>query len=269
MFERVSGKVELPGYQKLIIENEAEQYAYEIRKQINVAIELPIDLIEVIEKQFNTYVFQLVDLQVSGFIRVINGKKVIFLNGSESLGRQLYTAAHELCHILRDLPHIKEIESLDEEERESKLKEMEYFAYKFADYFLTPRPALIQSIAELKISDLRLLEPIHIFNIQNRFRISYRQAVRMLHKIGVITEKQRNELGSISSKENPNLLLEMAQKAGYSNELSLPLAESRIPKIFYSSIKENSIHSRISSRKLTYLSEMLQISFGSKDGSAE
>ncbi|WP_425414369.1 ImmA/IrrE family metallo-endopeptidase [Paenibacillus ginsengihumi] len=43
------------------------------------------------------------NLGCSGFVRVFDGQRAIFVNASESLGRQNYTIAHDYCHILHDL----------------------------------------------------------------------------------------------------------------------------------------------------------------------
>ncbi|MNH91192.1 hypothetical protein D3C73_437430 [compost metagenome] len=269
MFERRSGPIDLPDYLKFQIESDAEQYAYDIRRQINISLDQPIDILDVIERFFHTYVLQLVDLETSGFVRVFGNHKFIFLNASESLGRQYYTAAHELCHILRDLSQIKEIEELEETERVFRFKKMEYYAYKFADYFLTPRPAFAKCLADLGVHEFTRIEPQHIFYMQQSLRISYRQAVRMLHKMRIINEQQRTDLSSLSSKENPNQLLELSQETGYSNELSLSLPESRIPMEFYESITHNVKNARLSPRKLAYLLDILHIRIGSEDGPTE
>jgi Zn-dependent peptidase ImmA (M78 family) len=268
MFKRAMKYIHLSPPHKLQIEAEAEQFSIKIRKQLGLSLEQPIDIIRLIEEHFKVYIFQLIDLQTSGFVRVIGQNKIIFINASEPLGRQYYTAAHELCHILKDLDNIKKVQELDEKERNLALDEMEYFAYKFADYFLAPKTAIGKVLQEMKIQNFSKIEPSHVFFIQERFKISYRQAVRLLHKFGVITDKQREELSSISNKENPEQLVQLMQNSGYSTELVKPLTESKIPSIFLNSIVSNIENKRISSRKVEYLEEILHLHLRDENGLA-
>lgn len=268
MFDPLSSSVTIPDYVKFQIEFEAEQYAEEIRNRISLSLDQPLEILNVIEKQFNIYVLQIMDLNTSGFVRVFGKHKVIFLNGSESLGRQYYTAAHELCHILRDLGRIKEIELMSEYDKDLELKKMEYFAYGFADYFLTPRAAIVRYFTDNKLDRFSTMEPSDVIKFQHHFRISYRQAVRMLQKVGVITDEQRKLLSAISSKENPEQMIELTKASGFSTDLSSPLKESRISEEFHSSILGNIANAYLSPRKVAYLEELLHIrlSSNSEDG---
>ncbi|MHA0857387.1 ImmA/IrrE family metallo-endopeptidase [Paenibacillus sp. CMAA1364] len=272
MIDPMSSSVAIPDYVKLQIELESEQFAQEVRNRMNSPLDQPLEILSVIEKQFQIYVLQIMDLNTSGFVRVFGKHKVIFLNGSESLGRQYYTAAHELCHTLRDLGRIKEIELMSEHDKEIELKKMEYFAYGFADHFLTPRAAVVRYCTDNKWDSFSAIKPFDVIKFQYHFRISYRQAVRMLQKVGVINDEQRELLAAFSSKENPNQIIDLTRESGYSTELSLPLKESHIPSEFYSSILDNIANAYISPRKAAYLEELLHIrlpSFGSKDGLKE
>lgn len=266
MFKRSFKYTDVPDPLKIQLEAEAEQFAYKIRTEIGVPLDQPLDIIEIIEEKFNVYVLQIKDLKVSGFVRMSGKQKLIFINASEPLGRQYYTAAHELCHILRDLNKVKEHEKLDENEKKDAINKMEFFANKFADYFISPREALAKSVIDTGITNFNEIKPKHIFTIQDKFKTSYRQTVRMLNKIGVLSDSQRDDLSSVSNANDPDLLINLMKDAGYNPLLSLPLAESRVPDKFINSIKSNITNNRISTKKIEYLKGILSIDFNSEDG---
>ncbi|EFZ1984538.1 ImmA/IrrE family metallo-endopeptidase, partial [Shigella flexneri] len=220
MFKRSEGTNDLSELEKKKIEIEAREYSQEVRKRLGILENDYVDVIPLLERQ-GILVFQIIDLSTSGFIRVLEGKNTVFLNASEPLGRQYYTAVHEYCHILRDLDKIKEIEDYSVEQKTIEFKKMEYFAFKFADYFLIPERALISHLHITNIKDFSTIEVEEVLGIQEYFKLSYRQVTRMLNKYDIISASKRDELNKISSKEHPNQLLDAIINAGYDPSLIL------------------------------------------------
>ncbi|PGS52780.1 ImmA/IrrE family metallo-endopeptidase [Bacillus sp. AFS041924] len=257
MFSRTD-KVVISDIDKKKINYEAKIFANEIREKLNVNADERINVIKFLEEQ-GYLVFQILNLGTSGFIRILGKEKAIFLNASEPLGRQIYTAIHEFCHILKDLSQIKKIDNLSEEQKQYELDKMEYFAFKFADYFLMSEPLIFNYLSKVGVSNFSKITIKEIMNIQHHFQLSFRQTTRMLNKYGVLTDFQRDEFNKLSTKENPILLKEKTVELGFDIDLISPLSESRIPERFNQSILDNIKNGRISRKKVLYLANLLHM----------
>ncbi|MCC3359124.1 ImmA/IrrE family metallo-endopeptidase [Bacillus sp. REN16] len=257
MFLRTDKTVILSDLEKLTLNKEAKDFANETRAKNNIEEIKPYNVVRFIEDQ-GYFVFQILNLGTSGFIRIVGKHKVIFLNASESLGRQYYTAIHEYCHLIKDLAKIKEIDNLSEEEKEYEMSKMEYFAYKFTDYFLMPESALLNYLKINEIHDFSKITIKNILGVQHHFQLSFRQTTRMLNKYEVISKEQRDEFNSYSSKDNPELLKKITEDNKFPLGLISPLAESRIPDIYLDSIIDNIKKGRITRKKVLFLAELLQ-----------
>ncbi|WCK53534.1 ImmA/IrrE family metallo-endopeptidase [Aneurinibacillus sp. Ricciae_BoGa-3] len=260
MFERPEGKVELSDPVKSSIRLETMAFANETRERLGISPIEPIEVIQHIERD-GVFVFQIKNLGSSGFVRVFGDQKAIFVNADHSLGRQYYTNAHEYCHVVRDLNKIQILKELPEEERKQRLDQIEEFAFKFADYFLMPEPAIYKSLETLGIYDYKIISVTDVIRIQHHFNVSYRQTVRMLNKANVISDEQRHELGKLRSKENPDELLSLTTQAGFNiATLALGLEYSRIPSILVEEIIANIRNSRMTYKKVKHLEDLLGIS---------
>ncbi|MFK4333486.1 Zn-dependent peptidase ImmA (M78 family) [Bacillus sp. RC240] len=269
MFKRTEGTNNLSDLENKKLEIEAREFAEKIRGDLGLDDSNPIDIIALLETH-GILVFQITNLGTSGFIRVLEGNKAIFLNASEPLGRQYYTAIHEYCHILRDLDRVKEIEDYTKEQKTIEFNKMERFAFKFADYFLMPERSLVHYLHLSNIKDFQSIGYKEIFGIQQYFKLSYKQVTRMLNKYDIISKEQRNELNKISSKEKPNELIDATKKAGYDTAIVCPLPESRIPARFMRCLIENIQQQRITKKKAQYLADLLRmpslLSYVEKEG---
>lgn len=76
--------------------------AKECRNLWNINENEPIDIINVCLNKFTntTIVFFIANENMSGASAIINGEIIIFINSNHTLGRQRFTIAHELYHIL-------------------------------------------------------------------------------------------------------------------------------------------------------------------------
>ncbi|MFZ3588882.1 ImmA/IrrE family metallo-endopeptidase [Bacillus sp. DJP31] len=257
MFIRPEGKSKLSELEKKKLEIEAKEFSSSVRLQLKLNDIDNIDIIRLLEQQ-GILVFQIKGLKSSGFIRILEEEKAIFLNGSEPLGRQYYTATHEYCHILRDLDKVRGIDE-NLEESGYEIAKMEYFAFKFADYFLMPEKSLLHYLEVLNINDFSLIKIADVFSIQHHFKLSYRQVTRMMNKYDIITDLQREDFNKLSSKENPDELVHATNEAGFDTSLIFPLEESRIPTRFMEYITQNIKNERLTQKKAIYLSNLLGI----------
>ncbi|MGB8955400.1 MAG: ImmA/IrrE family metallo-endopeptidase [Tumebacillaceae bacterium] len=258
MFER-NGNFKLPDVQRKQIDAEANDFAREVRKKLGVNLTDPVDMIPLLEEQ-GILVIQAVRLGPSGFVRVLGEYQAIFLNASEPLGRQYYTAAHEYGHILRHLPCIVELEELSEDERQLELSKMECFSYSFADHFLITPEAVEFYLTKYDLGSGSDFSISDIIRIQHHFKVSYRQMTRMLRKIGIISEEQQEQLNKVSSKEEPDRLVRETEQAGYSTDLVSPLQQGRVPERFLHALITNIRNGRLTERKVRHLQEILGFS---------
>lgn len=255
MFER-HGYIDLPESLRQEIESEAKTYAAEIRTKLGVGMTEPIDVIPLLEQQ-GILVFQVVNLGTSGFVRIWGEDRAIFLNASEPLGRQFYTAAHEYAHILRHVHKIVELEGLSEEEQQVELKKMEQFANYFADHFLITYEAVEESFSKLNHSSSPPFTVSDVLQLQHYFKVSYRQMTRKLKKLGFLSEEQQNELNKVSSKEDPDRLVRETEQAGLATDLVLPLKKGRFPERYVQALIANIRAGRLTERKVLHLQEVL------------
>ncbi|MCA0757039.1 ImmA/IrrE family metallo-endopeptidase [Paenibacillus sp. N4] len=258
MFNRPEGKIDLTDPEKSTLRLDAVAFANQTRERLGISLYDPIDIINLVERD-GIYVFQIKDLGCSGFVRVFDDQRVIFVNASESLGRQHYTIAHEYCHILRDLKNYTRLKELPEDEFQYEMKRMEYFAFKFADYFIMPEASLFHALTQFDVRDYGKITLQDILRIQHHFGVSYLQTIRMLNKAHVLTDLQQTEFRAYSTKEDPERLIKVTLEAGFSEALIIPLKHSRIPGEYLESLADNIHNRRLTPRKVKHLESLLGI----------
>lgn len=149
---------------------------------------------------------------ISGMCTREGADVVIAVNSGSSYGRQRFTLAHELYHVLFDKGQTRVIcdmnmwEDKPEVEREADL---------FASYFLMPYDSLHQ-YAETKecwtIKD--------VIEAEQFYQVSHQAMLFRLRLDGYITREQENEYRVIKVSKEAALL-------GYSRELYYPMSESK------------------------------------------
>lgn len=258
MFNRPDGKIDLADLEKSELRLNATAFAEETRVRLGVSLLEPIDVVSLVESD-GIDVFQMMNLGCSGFVRVFDGQRAIFVNASESLGRQNYTIAHEYCHILRDLKKYTQLRGLPADEYEYELKRMEYFAFKFADAFIMPERAIVHALKLFSISDYKAITVRDILQIQHHFGVSYLQTLRMLNKAHIISEAQHFEFRKLSTKEDPQRLIRLTMEYGFSTSLVSASEHSRIPPRFSKALNDNIQKRRLTPRKIKHLEGLLGI----------
>ena len=119
----------------------------------------------------------------SGFTITMDGLYLIAINSSHSLGRQRFTAAHELFHILYD-SHL-----------EMRSKATEHFADSFASYFLIPDELLVEHLGQLfeKKKSTEIDEYV-LVAVSDYFRVSVKAVLVRLLFEGYITKENYEKL---------------------------------------------------------------------------
>ncbi len=195
---------------KLLLNTEAIR----LRKQFGQDTFSPMDIFALISSQDDiTLIFYAMSQELSGMCIKDHDNKFIALNSKMSLGRQRFTAAHELYHLFfHDLTG-STLCSMNIDFADSK----EIEANTFASYFLMPHEALDMYVRNhLKKEDEKLkLEDV--VRIEQHFGMS-RQAV-LWRLIG------EGYLHAAETAEMEKNIIQSARRLGFDKRLYLPLKE--------------------------------------------
>lgn len=193
--------------------------ANELRKRFGEDLSSPIDVFAILQSQeLLTLVFYPFSDHISGMcVRTRNGDQLIAINSTRTLGRQRFTAAHELYHLFvqDDIATVicgNEIGAgRDEEEKNADC---------FASYFLAPNDALRSFIEKnLLRGASRLMTVEDVVRIEQHFRMSRQATLYRLVGDGWLTLDFANTL-----KRD---IITSARRLGFSDELYVPTPESR------------------------------------------
>jgi len=143
-----------------------------------------------------------------GFSTVFEGKRVIVTNTSEILSREVFTAAHELGHIIYDFEdsnqNLKIDLNSDEIEDVSETR-----AFYFANYLLMPEEQLREFIKYELRKQNETLNALDIVRMQIEFNVSYTAMVKRLYDIRLISIEQKNNLFNDRNATTSHVLFKM------------------------------------------------------------
>lgn len=198
---------------------ELSYQANELRKRFGEDLSSPVEVFSILQSQENlTLVFYPFSARISGMcMRMHSGEQLIAINSTSTLGRQRFTAAHELYHLFVQ----NEITTVicggdigagkDEEEKNADC---------FASYFLAPNDALHSFIEKnLQKGARQGLTVEDVVRIEQHFRMSRQATLYRLVGDGWLTLEAANTLkvGIAAS----------ARRLGFSDELYVPAPENR------------------------------------------
>jgi Zn-dependent peptidase ImmA (M78 family) len=165
-----------------------EKKALSIRHEQNIqscGIEDIFEVIEQMEIDLIRYPFGKEVL--CGFSAIFEGKKVMVTNSSEILAREIFTAAHELAHLLYDLDLNSEDVKVDMDLTSNRDGISEKRADLFAACFLMPEELLRRFIIyKLDKPDFSQLTGLDIVRIQVEFNLSYSAVIERLREIKAV-----------------------------------------------------------------------------------
>ena len=127
-----------------------------------------------------------------------DGRPGILVNAKHPRTRQRFTAAHELCHHLRD----KEVELDQETEilpRSGLIRnDHEAVAEAFAGWFLMPRQLVHRLMRDLAISDSP--SPTDVYRLSLDLGTSYLATAAHLYSLGLVSRARWKELAKLAPK---------------------------------------------------------------------
>lgn len=114
-----------------------------VRDKLNLGMAPISDLATLIEESLGALVFkEPLPSETSGFCAIDDDAAVILVNSEHTVGRQNFTLAHELCHLLmRDVDTLEVLSSV-----ENTRTPKEDRADDFAAHFLAPSDALLAAV---------------------------------------------------------------------------------------------------------------------------
>lgn len=189
--------------------------------------------------------------ELSGFVGYKTERFSVFLNSSKTLGYEVFTAAHEIYHLLENKSLIKEKTVLEEDET-NKREASEVVADMFAAELLMPEKDINNEYERLiKSNGLKYPDETFIITLQHQYYVEYKAITKRLTEIQKIDNKIEEVLNRILDKGNE--LSKLTQKLGYSNQLNEPTKAIHLPREFLKAIEHNFKNSNTSYDDLVVL----------------
>jgi Zn-dependent peptidase ImmA (M78 family) len=194
-------------------QHEPSQLAEDLRREWGIDNYAPIDIFNIVNENMPnlTLIFSPLDDKISGCCSKIYKEQVILINSNHPKGRQNFTLAHEIYHLLYEDNDEWLICSIDENENPSEKK-----ADKFASSLLMPNSALRDYKKRNKVKKWSLDK---IISCEQFFKISHIAMLCRLRRLNSITYDEYKDY-------KPNVKQE-AMKLGYSTELYEPSIENK------------------------------------------
>ena len=160
---------------------EINELANKCRRKWNIHDNSPIDIISLALNKINnlTISFLRFDGNFSGSSCIVSNQVLIFINAAHPLGRQRFTLAHEIYHLMAEKDYI-DISSLTDEEIESN-------ADNFASCLLLPHSGLELYEEEFNIKKWTLED---IIKAEQYYQLSHKAFLYRLNMLGKITDEE-------------------------------------------------------------------------------
>lgn len=174
----------------------AEYRANELLKEFNLGIQGIEDIFSFLEDVLGYLVirYPMGENTVDGMALRFRGEKVIFTNSSKSLGREIFTAAHELGHHVMDLEEKDNYQIVDTETGDfDEAKQIEYRADFFAACLLMPEEGVKSSFTKIRKQSSDIT-PLLGIRLMTEFNVSYQAMVRRLRNLDLLTYDEAQRL---------------------------------------------------------------------------
>lgn len=212
-----------------------------------------IDILDVLENEAFFIRKPLESKEVSGFSTYFEGKFIVMLNSNFTLGRERYTGAHELYHIMCNQDILKKEKLIED----SKYQEEDRRADIFAAEFLMPEDYVKELFYKLVDIEPNKVEVRHVVRLNNELKVSYKAMLKRLVQLDLCSIDLYEELASYGTYENKVKLQEITMREGYDISLITPSKKSYISKEYIEISRKNYEDKKISYTKITELLEFV------------
>lgn len=174
---------------------------------------------------------------LSGFIGFKNDRFSVFLNTNRTLGYEIFTAAHEIYHLIENASSIIEKTVIEEEEHKST-DASEAAADIFASELLMPESDIkVEYDRIMRSNRLSYPDEAVVITLQQIYFVEYKAITKRLVELGLIKEDKAVELDKIL--QNGHEFYGLTLKLGYDNSINEPTKMVLLPKTFMKAIEEN------------------------------
>src|SRR5699024_10129364 len=135
-----------------------------------------------------------------------------------TLGRERYTGAHELYHIMCNQDILKKEKLIED----SKYQEEDRRADIFAAEFLMPEDYVKELFYKLVDIEPNKVEVRHVVRLNNELKVSYKAMLKRLVQLDLCSIDLYEELASYGTYENKVKLQEITMREGYDISLITP-----------------------------------------------
>ncbi|MEF9992331.1 MAG: ImmA/IrrE family metallo-endopeptidase [Romboutsia sp.] len=213
-----------------------------------------IDIFDVLENEAFFIRKPLESMEVSGFSTYFDGKFIVMLNSSYTLGHERYTGGHELYHIVCNDSILKKDKLIED----SKYQDEDRRADIFAAEFLMPEDYIKELFYKLVDIEPNKIEPRHIVRLNNELKVSYKAMLKRLVQLDLCSIDLYEHLASYGTNEKSLELQEITKKEGYDISLIMPSKKSYVSKEYIEISRKNYEENKISYTKITELLECAQ-----------
>lgn len=214
------------------VENELEILANQERGKI--ASDIFLDIFDVLEENAILVQYPFESMKISGFTTYYHGEFIVIINTKYTLGHQIFTAAHEYYHLIKDRHKLVTGEALEADEENEKRANM------FASLFLMPEQSVKKQFYKLAPNiKPNSVEPRHIIRMHNKFRVSYKAMLKRLVKIGLCDPEMYDELCEMGSLDNHEELVELEKLEGFNVKLIKPTGHYHVSEEWIQKTREN------------------------------
>lgn len=179
---------------------ELNSFAVELRDELNMNPYIPIDLFHMVPTCFTDYtiIFHPMSSNTSGMCVKNGTNSIIGINSNSSLGRQRFTLAHELYHLLYDDNFNEDIVVCNYNDKSDSEQEAELFG----SYVLIPYEGLKKFIKSRGIKKWTLDDAIVC---EQYFQISHQALITRLLQDGFIDEREFDNLSNVKISHEAKL----------------------------------------------------------------
>lgn len=178
----------IPEYQ---YENEASK----LRAEFLLGDRLPVDMESLLVDQGILAVYTPMSDSFSGMcLKYDEETNFVLINSNMVMGRQNFTAAHELYHLFVQDPKDFEVHSCD---INSPTSPIERHANSFASYFLMPTGGVVDVMQRIGCSKATI-NPAHVITMCGYFGVSYKAMLVRLNKILRLSDEKYDGLNNVT-----------------------------------------------------------------------
>lgn len=160
--------------------------------------------------------------KLAGFVGYKYDTFFIITNTNHTLGKERFTIAHEIFHIIQDRVYLKQNaiieEKVDASDDHTDIKEL--MANAFAAELLMPQEDVKNHINKITCNQEKDIDYSIVIQLQQKYGVDYIALTKRLKEIDIISDEQKKNLEEILGKEGE--LEQLTKKLGHSNELNMP-----------------------------------------------